>query len=673
MAGEGDTTASETGLRRMRILICENEYLIALTLRTQLQEIGHEVVGVVRSGEECLALARATQPDLVLMDFGLEGLMDGAEATRLLLQERPLPVVMLTAYTDDQTVRAATEAGACGYLLKPANEDQLRTALHVAAARFAEMEQMRQEQSPGSKQARLEAGVATPQSAGIETPQQITVSAEYHPERSAIGLSIVTKRGPVKHLMERKLTDDMLGDLREFLDRVGMCAVQRAKVRGADPDAVRASEVDIRDTLVRIGNFSANRVLHPMARTCLAEQQACHLWISYSPIPVLAAIPWELLRSGGEFLCRRFWLARSPRIVGTSETRPPRSDQDGLDILVIPDPTGDLSFARGECEQIAAHFEEHSASGRARLKFLSTSNRAEILAEMDGRDIVHFAGHVYYDQADPPRSGWVLELDQERKQPRRVLPACEFLDLERPPLMVFSNACASARDDVAAGQPCPSVYDRNAAGLAQAFMEGGIEIYVGTMWAIPDEEPTVAFAKAFYSSLLSGRTSGQAMWDARRQVIETLGEGELTWASYLLFGNPTTRLVEPGPLEAPARSIPTGAQEPSPKAAPVAPSEREAETTPELEAGPGSVEEGQVPGEQQPTPPMADENLPVPESEPMPPGGEQPEGAAAEVVVQPRTRKSVVCPHCGCGENREGYSYCGLCGRKLPRRLFSRR
>jgi CHAT domain-containing protein len=92
------------------------------------------------------------------------------------------------------------------------------------------------------------------------------------------------------------------------------------------------------------------------------------------------------------------------------------------------------------------------------------------------------------------------------------------------------------------GQVHATVYDRNAAGLAQAFMEGGIGIYVGTMWAIPDEEPVVALAQSFYSSLLSGRTAGQATWDARRSIIETFGEAELTWASYLLFGNPTARL-----------------------------------------------------------------------------------------------------------------------------------
>jgi response regulator NasT len=78
------------------------------------------------------------------MDIKMPG-MDGTEATRQLLQQRPLPVVMLTAYSDDETVRAATEAGACAYLVKPVNRNQLLSALHVAAARFAEQEQMRRE------------------------------------------------------------------------------------------------------------------------------------------------------------------------------------------------------------------------------------------------------------------------------------------------------------------------------------------------------------------------------------------------------------------------------------------------------------------------------------------------------------------------------------------------
>jgi AmiR/NasT family two-component response regulator len=128
----------------MRVLICEDEGLTVLKLRRLLAAAGHTVVGEAKSGEECLAVFDEAEPDLVLMDIKMPG-MDGTEATRQLMDKRPLPVVMLTAYSDDETVRAATEAGACAYLVKPVSRSQLLSALHVAAARFAELEQVKRE------------------------------------------------------------------------------------------------------------------------------------------------------------------------------------------------------------------------------------------------------------------------------------------------------------------------------------------------------------------------------------------------------------------------------------------------------------------------------------------------------------------------------------------------
>lgn len=145
MVGKCRAAVSEpTGLRSMRILVCEDEGLTVLKLRRLLTAAGHTVVGEARDGEECLAQSEQAQPDLVLMDIKMPGL-DGIETTRRLLEKRPVAVVMLTAYSDDETVRAATEAGACAYLVKPVNRCQLLSALHVAASRFAELEQLRRE------------------------------------------------------------------------------------------------------------------------------------------------------------------------------------------------------------------------------------------------------------------------------------------------------------------------------------------------------------------------------------------------------------------------------------------------------------------------------------------------------------------------------------------------
>lgn len=128
----------------MRVLICEDEGLTVLKLRRLLTAAGHDVVGEAKSGEECLTLAEELEPELVLMDVKLPE-MDGVQTTRHLMEKRPVPVVIITAYSDDDTVRSATEAGACGYLVKPVSRSQLLSALHVAASRFAEAQQARRE------------------------------------------------------------------------------------------------------------------------------------------------------------------------------------------------------------------------------------------------------------------------------------------------------------------------------------------------------------------------------------------------------------------------------------------------------------------------------------------------------------------------------------------------
>jgi YesN/AraC family two-component response regulator len=118
----------------MNILIAEDEFLITLTLKSQLEAMGHQVVGMPRDGEAAVTAARDLRPDLVLMDIGMPGL-DGISATAKIMAEAPTPVIMLTAYNDRQRVQDAIRAGATAYLLKPVNETQLRRALDDIAGR----------------------------------------------------------------------------------------------------------------------------------------------------------------------------------------------------------------------------------------------------------------------------------------------------------------------------------------------------------------------------------------------------------------------------------------------------------------------------------------------------------------------------------------------------------
>ena len=128
----------------MRILIAEDETIIRLDLREILERAGFEVCAEARDGEEAVELALSEQPDLAILDVKMPR-VDGIEAARRILGERPIPIVILTAYGQDELVSRAVEAGVFGYLVKPFRETDLLPAIHAARARHAELQELRDE------------------------------------------------------------------------------------------------------------------------------------------------------------------------------------------------------------------------------------------------------------------------------------------------------------------------------------------------------------------------------------------------------------------------------------------------------------------------------------------------------------------------------------------------
>jgi response regulator NasT len=122
----------------MRILLAEDETIIRLDLRALLERAGYEIVAEARDGEEAVALARSEQPDLAVMDVKMPRL-DGIEAARRILEERPIPIVMLTAFGQRELVDRAAEAGVYGYLVKPFREQDVVPAIETARARHDEL------------------------------------------------------------------------------------------------------------------------------------------------------------------------------------------------------------------------------------------------------------------------------------------------------------------------------------------------------------------------------------------------------------------------------------------------------------------------------------------------------------------------------------------------------
>ncbi len=128
----------------LRVLIAEDETIIRLDLRQILEENGLEVCAEARDGLEAVELARETKPDVAVLDMKMPNL-DGIEAARRMYAERPLPVVMLTAYTEASLVARAGGAGVFGYLTKPFGPSDGVPALPAAVARHDELLAARRE------------------------------------------------------------------------------------------------------------------------------------------------------------------------------------------------------------------------------------------------------------------------------------------------------------------------------------------------------------------------------------------------------------------------------------------------------------------------------------------------------------------------------------------------
>lgn len=127
-----------------RILIVENEGIVALNIRTRLESLQYNVVAIATSSETALFQVEETRPDLVLMDIKLKGQVDGVETARQIQQQFDIPVIYLTAYADDETLHRAKLTEPYGYILKPFETLELCTAIELALHKHRVDQQIRE-------------------------------------------------------------------------------------------------------------------------------------------------------------------------------------------------------------------------------------------------------------------------------------------------------------------------------------------------------------------------------------------------------------------------------------------------------------------------------------------------------------------------------------------------
>ena len=129
-----------TATKNLRVLIADDESIIRMGLRTILTELGHTVYSAA-DGMEAVSLAAREQPDIALLDVRMP-FRDGLEAAGEILKNRPIPILILTAYNEGTLLDRATSLPVQGYLIKPVKRDDLVAAMRVALAQFGQQRQL---------------------------------------------------------------------------------------------------------------------------------------------------------------------------------------------------------------------------------------------------------------------------------------------------------------------------------------------------------------------------------------------------------------------------------------------------------------------------------------------------------------------------------------------------
>lgn len=131
-------------MNALRVLIADDESLHLMSLQAHLQAMGHKTIAEAGNGREAVALARELKPDLAILDIRMPE-MDGIEAARAMMEEHPLPIILLSAYSERDLAERASDAHVSAYLMKPVSENDLLPAIALAMSRFREFQMLHKE------------------------------------------------------------------------------------------------------------------------------------------------------------------------------------------------------------------------------------------------------------------------------------------------------------------------------------------------------------------------------------------------------------------------------------------------------------------------------------------------------------------------------------------------
>ncbi|GAP63557.1 hypothetical protein ARMA_1980 [Ardenticatena maritima] len=242
-----------------------------------------------------------------------------------------------------------------------------------------------------------------------------------------------------------------------------------------------------------------------------------------------AQIPWELFPRGETPLLLHSVVTRrlvTERVAGAI-LPPPSAGK--VRVLIVANPTGDLPAAQAEGQRL---YELLSAHPRLDVRLWEGTQAIDLLGEMGGYHVLHFAGHAAFNAERPELSALFLDAEGQER-----ITAQNILQLPTRPAVVFLNACESGQAETLTWREA----HRMAAGLAAAFIATGSRNVVATAWRVSDTDAE-EMARAFYTHVLQGDALGQALHKARRAVFEQRRWTDVTWGSYLFYGDAAFRL-----------------------------------------------------------------------------------------------------------------------------------
>jgi response regulator NasT len=127
--------------KSLRILLAEDESIILMGLKSNIEKLGHRVIGQAFDGVEAVKLALKKEPDLLIIDINMPK-MDGIEALKRINNQKFIPAIVVTGYNNEKLINRASKAGAFAYLIKPVDSNDIKPAINIARARFEEFKKL---------------------------------------------------------------------------------------------------------------------------------------------------------------------------------------------------------------------------------------------------------------------------------------------------------------------------------------------------------------------------------------------------------------------------------------------------------------------------------------------------------------------------------------------------